>query len=225
MKLTKRRILRFLDNHAGKIVGVGDIFDHSRSSVVGESIPQYLERTRQYWQSFDSFVIGNHDAFLLRKYGPKYRLCQTDIYRNGPVLALHGHQLKFSFQQAKVIKYEREWYKEKSQGSMFWDIEEFFCRTFHKYFRLRGKRAYSQALLALQEIDKAGLLDDEVTTVIMGHTHLSYKQKVEYKGKKYKVINCGSSLHGKKFNPYYCEEIDRWFVSDFHLGTAKSVLN
>jgi len=70
-----------------------------------------------------------------------------------------------------------------------------------------------------------GLLDDKVETVITGHTHLPFNVKLMYKGKRYRVANCGSSLHGKVFKPIYVRKIDKWFVSDLHLGTAKSELN
>lgn len=223
MKLTEKRIVSFLKRKSGRIIGVGDIFDHFRSSVVGESTKEYLERTKKYWQHIDHFIIGNHDAVLLRKNKDKFKV--HNIYREGPVLALHGHQLKFSFEQAKIMKYEDKWHTEKAGPSLFWDAEEWICKKFNKYFNLRGEKAYAQAISNLQELDKHGLLTEEINTIITGHTHLPFRERVKYKGKEYRVVNCGSSLHGKKFNPIYVEEIDKWFVSDLHLGTSKSLLN
>lgn len=223
MKLVQKKINKFLKSKKGRIVGVGDIFDHQRSSIVGETQQQYLERTKKYWSKIGDFVVGNHDAILLRE--NKDRLNVHEIYRKGPVLALHGHQLVFSFRQAQIIKYEQKWKVDRSESSLFWDVEEWFCSTFNKYFNLKGKKAYSQALSVIQEVDKAGLLDEKTRIIITGHTHLPFDTKVLFKGKKYRVVNCGSSLHGKRFNPVYIKEIKKWFVSDLHIGTKKSLLN
>ena len=210
---------KFLKKYSGKIVGVGDIFDHHRTSIVGESQELYLQRTEKYWKHLSDFIVGNHDAEILADYC--FQFNPVRIYRNGPVLALHGHQLKFSFNQAQIMKYEKMRYESR----LLWDVEEWFCKTFHKYFRLKGKKAYAQALVTIEEVDCRGLLDDKVDTIITGHTHLPFDVKLNYKGKKYRVVNCGSSLHGKVFKPVYVRRIDRWFVSDLHLGTAKSELN
>lgn len=214
---------KFLKRYSGKIVGVGDTFDLSRSSIVGETSKEYLDRTAEWWSHISDFVEGNHDSKFLQKF--KDQLNPVKIYRKGPVLALHGHQLKFTFNQSLIIKSEKRWDTDISRSSLFWDIEEWFCAKFNKYFRVLGKKAYAQALSTLEEISKAGLLDDKVRIIITGHTHLPFRAKIKWKNKKYKVINCGSSLYGKKFSPVYIKEIDKWFVSDLHLGTAKSLLN
>ena len=80
-------------------------------------------------------------------------------------------------------------------------------------------------MLTLNEVDKKGLLTDDINTIITGHTHLPFSVRLHYGKKRYRVANCGSTLTGKKFKPIYIREIDRWFVSDLHLGTAKSKLN
>lgn len=214
---------KFLKRYSGKIVGVGDIFDFSRSSVSNETHDQYLKRTKRWWKHIGNFVIGNHDSVFLERHKDIFN--PVRIYRNGPALALHGHQLKFTFNQAMIMKYEQKWKTDIAKPSLFWDVEEWLCMKFNKYFKIHGKKAYAQALSTLEEVEKKGLLDDKVRIIITGHTHLPFKTKITYKGREYKVINCGSSLHGKKFNPIYVGEIDRWFVSDLHLGTAKSLLN
>jgi len=215
---------KFLRKYSGKIVGVGDIFDHYRSSIAGETMDQYLARTSQDWMHISDFIVGNHDAVLLEKHY-KDVFKPVRIYRNGPVLALHGHQLKFTDNQAQMLKYENKWATNKSVPSLFWDFEEWCCKTFNKYFMLHGKKAFAQALVTLEEVEKKGLLDDKVDTVITGHTHLPFDVRLYYKGKRYRVVNCGSSLHGKVFKPVYVRRIDKWFVSDLHLGTAKSELD
>jgi len=214
---------KFLKKYSGKIIGVGDTFDFFRSSNPEETFEEYLDRTYKYWIHINTFIAGNHDAVLLERMhnDHKYILPWTRIYRNGPVLALHGHQLKFSFDQAQIMKYENMRY----EARWFWDIEEWCCKTFYSFFTLHGKKAYAQDLSTLQEVDNMGLLDDKVETVITGHTHLPFNVKLMYKGKRYRVANCGSSLHGKVFKPIYVRKIDKWFVSDLHLGTAKSELN
>lgn len=214
---------KFLEKNSGRIVGVGDIFDHYRSSIIGETAEQYLERTKKWWIHISDFVIGNHDAYLLEKF--KDRFNPVRIYRNGPVLALHGHQLKFSFNQAKMFEYENKWTTNVSIPSLFWDFEEWCCKKFNKYFSLHGKKAYAQALTTVEEIDRKGLLDDNVEIIITGHTHLPFRVKLFYKHKRYTVVNLGSTLHGKKFKPIFISEINKWFISDLHLGTAKSKLN
>ena len=214
---------KFLKKYSGKIVGVGDIFDFFRSSVPNEQHSEYLKRTEKHWQHLSDFIVGNHDAAFLDRHKEVFNPIR--IYRNGPVLALHGHQLKFSFDQAQVMKYENKWITNRSVPSLFWDFEEWCCKTFNKYFTLHGKKAYAQALVTLEEVEKKNLLDDRVDTVITGHTHLPFDVKLYYKGKRYRVVNCGSSLHGKVFKPVYVRRIDKWFVSDLHLGTAKSELN
>lgn len=214
---------KFLKKYSGKIVGVGDIFDFFRSSVDGETHDEYLVRTEPYWKHIDDFIVGNHDAVFLERHKTIFK--PVRIYRNGPVLAIHGHQLKFSFDQAQVMKYENKWTTNRSVPSLFWDLEEWCCKTFNKYFTLHGKKAYAQALVTLEEVEKKGLLDDEIDTIITGHTHLPFNVKLHYKGKRYRVANCGSSLHGKVFKPIYVSRINKWFVSDLHLGTTKSELN
>jgi UDP-2,3-diacylglucosamine pyrophosphatase LpxH len=216
-------INKFMKRYSGRIIGVGDIFDFYRSSINNESQYDYLDRTAQWWKHIDVFIEGNHDAFLLRKYKDIFNPIR--IYKKGPVLALHGHQLKFTNKQAKMIEYERKWNTDRSKHSLYWDIEEWICAQFCKRFNIKGKRAYSQALSTITEIDKQNLLDDKVSIIITGHTHLPFKTKVKYKNKEYKVVNCGSTLYGTKFNPIYVREIDRWFISDLHLGTKKSKLN
>jgi len=211
----------FLNKYSGKIVGVGDIFDLKRSAIVGESERDYLKRTEKWWKHIVSFVVGNHDAALLRRNFSD----SQEFYKNKNVLALHGHQLKFTFNQAKIMEYEKYWDVQFSEDSIMHDIEEFVFSVFNKFFSLHGKRAYAQALSTLEGIDKRNMLSEDVDIVITGHTHLSFDEKIIYKNKKYRVINCGSSLHGKKFNPVYVEEIDLWFVSDLHLGTIKSVFD
>ena len=216
---------KFLEKYSGKVVGVGDIFDFYRSSVADETAEEYLERIKPYWKHINTFIVGNHDADLLKRFSKQYGLASTRIYRNGPVLALHGHQLPFSFDQAQVMKYENKWVTNRSVPSVFWDLEEWCCKVFNKYFTLHGKKAYAQALLTLEEVEKKGLLTKEIDTIITGHTHLPFNVKLFYKGKRYRVANCGSTLHGKVFKPVYIRRIDKWFVSDLHLGTAKSELN
>ena len=190
---------------------------------MGENEKEYLARTKKYWKHIESFVIGNHDAALLR--GNKQQFNPTGAYINGPVLALHGHQLQFSFDQAQVMKYENKWITNRTIPSLFWDVEEWCCKTFNKYFTLHGKKAFAQAIVTLEEVEKKGLLTDKIDTVITGHTHLPFDVRLYYKGKRYRVVNCGSTLHGKVFKPVYVRRIDRWFVSDLHIGTAKSELN
>lgn len=219
-------IYRFLKYNSGRIVAVGDTFDHYRSSVVGETEEAYLSRTRCYWKHIKHFVIGNHDAFLLRSTkNDVLKNSYCDYFLKDGVLALHGHQLKFSFDQAQIMKYEKKWFVKKAPIDRYWDIEEWFCKIFNRYFNLKGKRAYAQALNNLQELDNRGLLDESVHTVITGHTHLPFRKRVVYKNKRYRVINTGSSLHGKRFNPVYIKDLDLWFVSDLHLGSKKSKLD
>lgn len=214
---------KFLERYSGKIVGVGDIFDFYRSSVLNEKATDYIKRTEKWWKHIEVFIEGNHDSMFMRRFKDIFQPIR--IYRRGPVLALHGHQLKFTYKQAEMIKYEQKWDVETPQPSLFWDFEEWVLKKVNKFFKMHGKRAYAQALTTLEECEKRGILDDRVKIIITGHTHLPFKTKVTWKGKEYKVVNCGSSLHEKKFNPVYVPEIDRWFVSDLHLGTAKSVLN
>lgn len=213
----------FLKKHSGKIVGVGDIFDFFRSSVPNETHEEYLERTKEWWVHLSTFIVGNHDSSFLQRHKSTFNPIR--VYKNGSVLALHGHQLKFAFDQAMVMKYELKWATQIPIPSVFWDIEEWCCRVFNQYFSLHGKKAYAQALTTIGDIDREGLLTEEVDIIITGHTHLPFDVDISYKHKKYRVVNCGSSLHGKKFKPIYIESIDRWFVSDLHLGTNKSILN
>jgi len=138
---------KFLKKYSGKIIGVWDTFDFFRSSNPEETFEEYLDRTYKYWIHINTFIAGNHDAVLLERMhnDHKYILPWTRIYRNGPVLALHGHQLKFSFDQAQIMKYENMRY----EARWFWDIEECCCKTFYSFFTLDGKKAYAQALLTL----------------------------------------------------------------------------
>ena len=214
---------KFLKKYSGKIIGVGDTFDFYRSSITGETCDEYLIRTSVWWKHISNFIIGNHDAKFLNKFSDKFNPIR--IYRNGPVLALHGHQLKFTFNQAKIIKYEEKWDTDIAKPSLFWDIEEWFCKKFNKYFRIYGKKAYAQAISTIEECNKKGLIDDNTKVIVTGHTHLPFKTKIKWKDREFRVINCGSSLHGKKFNPIYVPEVDKWFISDLHLGTTKSILN
>ena len=216
-------IERFLEEHSGKIVGVGDIFDYKRSSVTHETMNNYLIRTEKWWRHIETFVIGNHDAQLLNRC--KDRFNSVRIYKNNNVLAIHGHQLRMAFEQARIIKYESNWSLDLPFPSILKDIEEWTYRTFNKYFTLQGKRKYAQALATLSCIDNANLLDDNIDTIITGHTHLPFDTTILFKGRRIRVMNLGSSLHGKKFNPEYVKSIDRYFVSDLHLGTNKSKLN
>ena len=216
-------IEKFLCKHSGRIVGVGDIFDHSRSSVHGETKEDYLTRTNIHWQHIDTFVHGNHDSMFLKDFK---HLKSCRIFKERNVLALHGHQLLFTFNQSRILKYEHRFYaKFHSRSSWFWDFEEWCCKTFNKFFMLHGKKAYAQALTTLEEVEKKELLDAGVSVVITGHTHLPFDVKMFYKGKRYRVVNCGSTLHGKVFKPVYVRQINKWFISDLHLGTTKSKLN
>lgn len=216
-------IAKFLKKQSGKIVGVGDIFDYSRSSIVGETYANYLERTKPYHDHIKMFIHGNHDSMFLKAH---HFLPQCRRYRNKNVLAIHGHQLIYTFDQSRILKYEHRWHSKLAQASLFWDCEEWVIKVFNKYFIKHGKKAYAQALSVLTEIDQAGLIDsDEIDTVIVGHTHLPFDVEVGYKGRKIRVANCGSATHGGKFNPIYVKEIDTYFVSDLHLGTSKSKLN
>ena len=134
-------------------------------------------------------------------------------------------ELKFTQDQAEMIRSEEKWDTDIVKSSIIWDIEEWFCRKFNKYFKIHGKKAYAQAITTLEECEKLKILDERVRIIITGHTHLPFKAKIKWQGREYRVINCGSSLYEKKFNPVYIREVDRWFVSDLHLGTAKSKLN
>lgn len=221
--MKSRRIHKFLRKNSGRIIGVGDIFDHSRSSISGETKEAYLARTKRYWKHIRTFIHGNHDSMFLNDFD---HLNSVRIYKKKNVIALHGHQLQFTFKQSRILKYEHRFYaKMHSKSSVFWDVEEWFCRKFNKYFAIHGKRAYAQGLSVLSELDKAGMLSDEIDTIIVGHTHLPFDVKVNHNGKRYRVANCGSSNHGQKFNPIFVKSINRWFVSDFHMGTNKSKLN
>ena len=211
-----------LQAYSGKIVSVGDTFDHYRSSVVNETIGAYLYRTEQYWAHISDFVIGNHDSRFLEH---NKQFNAIEFYKNGSILAFHGHQLWFSFNKKKIKEYESKWFSFVSEDSLFWDIEEWIVKKANKYFKLDVAKAKIQAYKNLSVMDKMGQLTEEIDTIITGHTHLAFDVTITYKDKEYRVINLGSCLHEKEFNPVYIESIDKWFVSDLHLGTAKSVLN
>lgn len=212
-----------LENHSGKIVAVGDTFDHYRSSVVGETMEQYLARTEQYWKHISEYVTGNHDSRLLTHFKDKFNA--SEFYKEGSVLAFHGHQLWFAFNKDKVKNYEKNWFTSIAPKSIFWDIEEWACKAFNKYFLLNKRQMYIQAYTNVRTLHKAGLLSKDLDTIITGHTHIPFDIQISFLGKNYRVVNLGCPLHGKKFNPVYIKKIDRWFVSDLHLGTIKSILN
>lgn len=214
--------VELLEKYSGKIVSVGDTFDHLRSSVINETMDAYIARTKSYWQHISDFVIGNHDSRFL-EYNKQFNA--TEFYKNGSVLAFHGHQLWFSFNRKKIKEYEYKWFSFVSEDSLFWDMEEWVLRKFNKYFKLDVAKAKMQAYKNLSVMNKVGQLTDEIDTVITGHTHLAFDVEIIYLGKLYRVINLGSALHEKEFNPVYIEKIDKLFVSDLHLGTAKSILN
>jgi len=218
-------IEQFLQKHSGKIVAVGDTFDFYRSSMLGENSSEYLARTAKYWTHISDFVIGNHDAKFLEEYRDMFN--PVRIYKNGPVIALHGHQLRAKFDKVCILRNEKMWHTKIAKKSIFWDIEEWICKKLNKYFTMVGDRAYNQALKTIKELLDKGLLDKRVRVIITGHTHLPFDVRVYCypKNRWYRVINCGSTLHSKVFNPIYIEEIDKYFVSDLHLGTNKSILN
>lgn len=209
----------FLEKHSGKIIGVGDIFDYSRSPILGETEQEYIIRTAPYWKHFEFFVTGNHDFSFLEK---NFKLDSSRIFHEENVLAIHGHQLTCNFNQELIEKYEGKFDREP-RFSLFWEIEERLLAWGNKFFRRSEKSAKRRALSILKKLDGRKLLWDTTNTVIVGHDHLAFDVKVEFKGKVYRVANCGSGCKGFEFNPVYVEEIDRWFVSDLHLGTRKAV--
>lgn len=148
----------------------------------------------------------------------------VEIYREGSVMAFHGHQLWFDFDLAKIEYYEKKWSCEVSSSSLFWDIEEWVVGKLNKYFQLDKKQAYVQAFKTLSCLNKLGQLYPETDTVITGHTHLPFDVEINFRGKEYRVVNLGSALKGKPFNPVYIKSIDKLFISDLHLGTKKSLL-
>ena len=42
----------YLEKYSGKIVSVGDTFDYYRSSIEGETQWEYLNRTYEYWETY-----------------------------------------------------------------------------------------------------------------------------------------------------------------------------
>lgn len=215
-------ILDELLKYSGRIVSVGDTFDHKRSSVEDESIEDYLERTSPWWKHIEHFVHGNHDAVFLKV---NSQLKSSEFYKEGNVLALHGHQLSYNFDYKKIDLVEASWFVRKSKFSLFWEIEEFFVNNLNKLFQVKGWLARTYAKVCLKRIMKQGLLDANTNVVIMGHTHLPFDVLVEFQGKTFRVINLGSTLKKCKWNPVYIPEIDKLFISDLHIGTNKSRLN
>ena len=209
----------FLKENSRKIVGVGDIFDYSRSSIIGESEEDYLNRTKKYWENFEHFIVGNHSANFLRRNFQKNKV--SNVYRKENVLALHGHQFTCDFNPELISKYESK-FDHSPKFSLFWEIEERTIAWGNKLFRRDSISASKRALEILKMLDKRDYLKNEVDTVIVGHDHLAFDTKVMYNEKMYRVANCGSGCKGFEFNPVYVEKIDRWFVSDLHLGTSKS---
>lgn len=213
----------YLQKYSGRIVSVGDTFDHKRSSIIGETQKEYLDRIEAYWCHIEVLIKGNHDAILLEDNFKEELI--PEYYKKGSVLAFHGHQLCFSFNRKSLKDYEFKWKASKSEYSLICDIEEWIYKVFNKYFKLDQEKAADIALNKLKKIDSQSLLTAEIDTIITGHTHLAYDVQVIYKDKKYRVINLGSPLYGKEFNPVYIPSIDKLFVSDLHLGTNKSLLN
>lgn len=211
---------QYLEKYSGKIVSVGDTFDYYRSSIEGETQWEYLNRTYQYWKHIRIFVRGNHDSYFLRENCPSF-----EIYREKNVIAFHGHQVWVDFDEVKLKLLESKWITNNPKKSLFWDIEEAILLFLNKRFQLNKKQSYIQAFNTLSCLNKHKLLSEEIDTVITGHTHLPFDVKINYRDKEYRVINLGSTLKGKPFNPVYIESVDKLFISDLHLGTNKSIFN
>lgn len=219
--MKRNELINLFKENSGKIIGVGDIFDYSRSYVIDESPQEYLARTNQHHKHFELFIHGNHDAkFLDQNLDPKY---VTKEYDNQGVLAIHGHQIQTLFCKKAVEKYEQR-FNSNPRTSLYWDFEEWLLSAFNKYFIPEGIKASKRAKRKLGILERAGYDLSKYHTIISGHTHLPYDIKVDYKGKTIRVANCGSGCTGQTINPVYVEKLDRWFVSDLHLGTKKSVL-
>lgn len=208
----------FFEQNSGKIISVGDTFDYSRSFLYDETETAYIERTRHIWRHIHTFVYGNHDKkFLERNFSNS-----LEYYREGEVLAFHGHQFQCKFQRCIINKYEQK-FDHKPKHSLFWDIEEKLLETFNSFFIPDEETAKNRALKKLRILEKNAVKMD-FNILILGHTHLPYDVKVNYNGKDYRVVNLGSACKNQVCNKAYIESINKWFVSDLHLGTKKSII-
>lgn len=216
--------MEYLETHSGKIVGLGDIFDFKRSKIKEGGPFRYWQETHKWHKHLFKMIPGNHDWRFMGFFNDK-KIIMENFVEFGPVLAFHGHQQFCGVGTDREKRWLDNWDCVRPKKSLFYDIEEWFFVNFAKFFYPGEKRQECLALITLNFLDREGVLSDNIKYVISGHTHLPVDVTVKYKGKEYRVVNTGSALKGNKFNPVYIEEVDLHFVSDLHLGSAKSVLS
>lgn len=219
-------IYNFLLENSGKIVAVGDTFDLKRSCIKGEKFLDYYFRVLPFACHIKYFIKGNHDSRFLDTLKIKHErnLRGVEYFKLDGILAFHGHQIRANYDPKRITKKEDKYDVEQQCAQLSDDLEEWACCTFNKFFVPKKKGAKKHALKVLNMLDAQNLLPYDVHTVIHGHTHLPYDVQVEFKGREYRVANCGSSLNNKIFNPIYIESLDLWFISDLHLGTKNTKL-
>ncbi len=182
--------------HSAKIISLGDTFDLTR--VKGFVSPyKYWLNTKEWHQNIEYFIKGNHDAKFLeyiKCISKDKKILDDDFVNFGPVLCFHGHQPYCGIGTDKEKKWLNNWDNIFPKKSLFYDIEEWLFVNFVDYFRLSKKSQKQLAIFILKFLDKEGKLGDNVKYVISGHTHLAFNIEVEYKGKRYIVVNCGSAL-------------------------------
>lgn len=223
-KLVKvSKYYKFLLKNGSKTIALGDTFDFKRNDV-SEDENEYLEKTSLYHKLIGYFVGGNHDFYFVKRNRKRLNSVLNLVNVKKNVLFFHGHQLFTGFYTPKEWRYLK-YYNTGPRFNPFSKLEWFLCKNFAEFFIPPESKAKDIAINVLTKCEKAGILSDRISVVVTGHTHLPYDVNVTYKGKGYRVANCGSAVMGSEFKPVYVNDIDRWFVSDLHLGTEKTLCN
>lgn len=236
--IQKQYIEGFLEEYSGRIIAVGDTFDLKRSSVVGETGHAYLKRTEKWHQHIKTFIKGNHDYDLLTQ-NKNDRVEPALVRHYGPALCFHGHQLTTGVFTKKERLYLKKWNGNESIPSLYEDVKEWMFTEWASKFTPKNKGAKRWADRVVDLCAAHKLIQRYTRYIIFGHFHLPFIYDTSYSGIfrisqsgiivhrtiPIRIINLGSALRGNVFNPVYVREIDKWFVSDLHLGCKKSVLD